>query len=310
MAEAYGKLTGRPGICFVTRGPGATNASIGVHTAFQDSTPLILFIGQVDSEFTEREAFQEIDYRRMYGQMAKWVAQIDRADRVPEMVSHAFHLAVSGRPGPVVLALPEDMQTARATVADTRALPARRRASRRRRHAEAARHACASGAPVRDRWAAAAGTSSLRRRRGICAGECTAGRRAPIAARISSTTAIRTTSATLAVGMNPAARAAHSQCRPAARDRAAPGRMDHDQLHADRHPAPEAEIRSRACRRRGTGPRLSGRPADQLRHAANLPSAARALTPVRRAWVESTQAARARIRSVAEAASRCRARST
>ena len=119
MAEAYGKLTGRPGICFVTRGPGATNASIGIHTAFQDSTPLILFIGQIDSEYTERESFQEIDYRRMFGQMAKWVAQIDRADRVPEMVSHAFHLAVSGRPGPVVLALPEDMQTAMATVADT-----------------------------------------------------------------------------------------------------------------------------------------------------------------------------------------------
>ena len=119
MAEAYGKLTGRPGICFVTRGPGATNASTGLHTAFQDSTPLILFIGQIDSEYTERESFQEIDYRRMYGQMAKWVAQIDRADRVPEMVSHAFHLAVSGRPGPVVLALPEDMQTATSTVADT-----------------------------------------------------------------------------------------------------------------------------------------------------------------------------------------------
>ena len=119
MAEAYGKLTGRPGICFVTRGPGATNASIGIHTAFQGSTPLILFIGQIDSEVAEREAFQEIDYRRMYGQMAKWVAQIDRADRVPEMVSHAFHLAVSGRPGPVVLALPEDMQIATAKVPDT-----------------------------------------------------------------------------------------------------------------------------------------------------------------------------------------------
>jgi acetolactate synthase-1/2/3 large subunit len=78
MAEAYGKLTGKPGICFVTRGPGATNASIGVHTAFQDSTPMILFIGQVGSDVVEREAFQEMDYRRMFGQMAKWVAQIDR----------------------------------------------------------------------------------------------------------------------------------------------------------------------------------------------------------------------------------------
>jgi len=119
MAEAYGKLTGRPGICFVTRGPGAANAAIGVHTACQDSTPLILFIGQVGNDFVEREAFQEIDYRRMYGQMAKWVAQIDRADRVPEYVSRAFHTAVSGRPGPVVLALPEDMLTETAGVADT-----------------------------------------------------------------------------------------------------------------------------------------------------------------------------------------------
>ncbi|HUP95798.1 MAG TPA: thiamine pyrophosphate-binding protein [Burkholderiales bacterium] len=119
MADAYGKLTGRPGICFVTRGPGATNASLGIHTAFQDSTPVILFIGQVGNDVVEREAFQEMDYRRMYGQMAKWVAQIDRADRVPEYLSHAFHTAVSGRPGPVVLALPEDMQTDTATVPDT-----------------------------------------------------------------------------------------------------------------------------------------------------------------------------------------------
>ncbi|WP_308447392.1 thiamine pyrophosphate-binding protein [Parachitinimonas caeni] len=109
MADAYGKLTGKPGICFVTRGPGATNASVGIHTAFQDSVPLILFVGQVGRDAVEREAFQEVDYRRMYGQMAKWVAQIDDASRVPEFISHAFHIATSGRPGPVVLALPEDM---------------------------------------------------------------------------------------------------------------------------------------------------------------------------------------------------------
>ena len=120
MAEAYGKLTGRPGICFVTRGPGATNASIGVHTAYQDSTPMILFIGQVGSNVVEREAFQEMDYRRMFGQMAKWVAQIDRADRIPEYVSHAFHTAVSGRPGPVVLSLPEDMLVSQAVTVDAR----------------------------------------------------------------------------------------------------------------------------------------------------------------------------------------------
>jgi len=119
MAEAYGKLTGRPGICFVTRGPGATNASIGVHTAFQDSTPMILFVGQVAREQAEREAFQEVDYRRMFAPLAKWAAQIDDAARVPELVSQAFHRAVAGRPGPVVIALPEDMLTAAAEVADT-----------------------------------------------------------------------------------------------------------------------------------------------------------------------------------------------
>jgi acetolactate synthase I/II/III large subunit len=111
MAEAYGKLTGRPGICFVTRGPGATNASAGVHVAFQDSTPMILLVGQVGRDMVEREAFQEIDYRRMFGQMAKWVAEIDDARRIPEFISRAFYTATSGRPGPVVLALPEDMLT-------------------------------------------------------------------------------------------------------------------------------------------------------------------------------------------------------
>ncbi|MCM2549383.1 thiamine pyrophosphate-binding protein [Burkholderia glumae] len=109
MAEAVGKLTGRPGIALVTRGPGATHASIGVHTAFQDSTPMILLVGQCARGHLDREAFQEIDYRRMFGELAKWVAQIDDARRIPEYLSHAFHLATSGRPGPVVLALPEDV---------------------------------------------------------------------------------------------------------------------------------------------------------------------------------------------------------
>ncbi|MEO5764977.1 MAG: thiamine pyrophosphate-binding protein [Casimicrobiaceae bacterium] len=118
MADAYGKLTGRPGIALVTRGPGATNAAVGVHTAAQDSTPLILLVGQVGSDMTDREAFQEIDYRRMYGGVAKWAAQIDRAERIPEYVAHAYRLAMNGRPGPVVLALPEDMLVARADVRD------------------------------------------------------------------------------------------------------------------------------------------------------------------------------------------------
>ncbi len=115
MAEAQGKLGGRPGICFVTRGPGATNAAIGVHTAFQDSTPMILFVGQVASDQRDREAFQEIDYRQMFGPgtlgLAKWAAEVQSADRLPEYVARAFRTALQGRPGPVVLALPEDMLT-------------------------------------------------------------------------------------------------------------------------------------------------------------------------------------------------------
>lgn len=120
MAEAEAKLSGKPGIAFVTRGPGATNAASGVHVAFQDSTPMILFIGQVATDQRDREAFQEVDYRRMFAPLAKWVGEIDRTDRIPEYLSHAFHLAVSGRPGPVILALPEDILSNRAEVADTR----------------------------------------------------------------------------------------------------------------------------------------------------------------------------------------------
>lgn len=118
MAEAHGKLTGEPGICFVTRGPGSTNASIAVHTARQDSTPLIVFVGQVARDTVGREAWQEIDYRHMFGHIAKWVDQIEDARRIPEMISRAFHVATSGRPGPVVLALPEDMLTDIVDVAD------------------------------------------------------------------------------------------------------------------------------------------------------------------------------------------------
>jgi acetolactate synthase-1/2/3 large subunit len=108
MAEAWGKLHGTPGICFVTRGPGATNASAGIHVAQQDSTPMILFIGQINSQLRHREAFQEVDYGQFFGSMAKWVAEIDSPDRITEMVSRAWSVATSGRPGPVVLVLPED----------------------------------------------------------------------------------------------------------------------------------------------------------------------------------------------------------
>src|SRR5215471_4520996 len=118
MAEAVGKATGRPGVCFVTRGPGATNASPGIHIAQQDSTPLIMFVGQVARETRGRDAFQELDVRAVFGGMTKWTTEIDDSARVPEIVSRAFYTATSGRPGPVVIALPEDMLAEPAVVAD------------------------------------------------------------------------------------------------------------------------------------------------------------------------------------------------
>jgi acetolactate synthase-1/2/3 large subunit len=118
MAEAAGKLTAKPGICFVTRGPGATNASPAIHIADQDSTPLILFVGQIERGMREREAFQELDYRAVFGTMTKWATEIDDAARIPEIISRAFHVATSGRPGPVVIALPEDVLTDLVEVAD------------------------------------------------------------------------------------------------------------------------------------------------------------------------------------------------
>ncbi|MCF2905785.1 thiamine pyrophosphate-binding protein [Octadecabacter sp. CECT 8868] len=118
MAEAYGKMTGQPGVAFVTRGPGATNASAGVHIAMQDSTPMVLFVGQIRMEDRDREAFQEVNYKAMFGSIAKWVTEVNHTDRLPEYIARAFNVATAGRPGPVVLALPEDMLSARADVPD------------------------------------------------------------------------------------------------------------------------------------------------------------------------------------------------
>jgi acetolactate synthase-1/2/3 large subunit len=118
MAEAYGKLTGRPGVCLVTRAPGTTNGTSGLHVAFQDSTPMIMLIGQVGRGMIDREAFQEVDYRRFLPQLCKWVTQVDDAARLPELLQQAFWTARSGRPGPVALALPEDMLTDLVAVAD------------------------------------------------------------------------------------------------------------------------------------------------------------------------------------------------
>jgi acetolactate synthase-1/2/3 large subunit len=163
MAEAYGKLTGAPGICFVTRGPGATQASVGVHTAYQDGTPLVLLVGQIPREDAEREAFQEIDYRRMFGPLAKWVAQVDQVERIPELTARAFRVATSGRPGPVVLALPEDVLAETADVPDAspyapaQASPAAADLERARTLLEGAERplAVVGGQP----WSAAAGAA-------------------------------------------------------------------------------------------------------------------------------------------------------
>lgn len=124
MASAYGKLTGSPGLCFVTRGPGAANASIGVHTATQDSSPMILFVGQVGTGMRGREAFQEVDYRAMFGTLAKWAVEVDSVARLPEIVARAWTTALTGRPGPVVVALPEDVLTARTDAAPLSGPPA------------------------------------------------------------------------------------------------------------------------------------------------------------------------------------------
>src|ERR1700685_3635120 len=118
MAEAVGKVPGRPGICFVTRGPGATNASAGIHIAQQDSSPMIVFVGQVARHMRGREAFQELDYRAVFGSMTKWATEIDDPARVPEIVSRAFYMAANGRPGPVVVSLLEDMLVERIAVPD------------------------------------------------------------------------------------------------------------------------------------------------------------------------------------------------
>lgn len=123
MAEAYGKLTGKPGVAFVTRGPGATNASAGIHIAQQDSTPMVLFVGQIARAHRDREAFQEVDYRAFFGPIAKWATEVEDTDRLPEYLARAFHMATTGRPGPVVLALPEDMLSDQTGVPSAPPLP-------------------------------------------------------------------------------------------------------------------------------------------------------------------------------------------
>ena len=160
MADSLGKLTGRPGICMVTRGPGASNALAGIHISKQDSTPVIVFVGQIDRGMREREAFQEMDYRAVFGQAAKWATEIDDPARIPEIVSRAFHVAMSGRPGPVVIALPEDMLTEMATVTDAPYVQAVESAPALGQMADLARRLASARAPVAivggARWSAQA----------------------------------------------------------------------------------------------------------------------------------------------------------
>ena len=158
-AEAYGKLTGRPAAAMVTRGPGACHGAIGVHIAMQDSTPLLLFVGQIPFAETDRESFQEVDYRRMFGPLAKWVTQIDDARRIPEIVAHAVDVATTGRPGPVVIALSEEMQKDLVDVPDLGAIHVSVRSPTRRRSPS-------SGAcwPARtSRWPSSAAAAGRRR---------------------------------------------------------------------------------------------------------------------------------------------------
>jgi acetolactate synthase I/II/III large subunit len=166
MADAVGRLTGRPGICFVTRGPGATNASPGIHIAHQDSVPLILFVGQIDRGAREREAFQELDYRAVFGSMTKWATEIDDPRRIPEIVSRAFHVAMSGRPGPVVIALPEDMLVEMARAQDAPFVRATETAPALSQMAELQKRLWAARAPIvlvgGTRWNEAAVRSLVR----------------------------------------------------------------------------------------------------------------------------------------------------
>ena len=265
MAEAYGKLTGRPGVCFVTRGPGASNASIGVHTAFHDSTPLVLFIGQVARGFSEREAFQEIDFRRMFSPIAKWVTQIDDPARVPELLARAFQLAVSGRPGPVVIALPEDMQDEQVAVAD--AAPYQR---------VQAHPGAAQIAAMRELLAAAERPLMI-----VGGGDWSAGAADDIRAFAQSQPAAggglvsragyhrqprREYVGALGVGAQPGAERADRAGRPAAGGRRPAERDGHRRLPAAERAAPAPGADPHLPRAIRAGARLPGRSADPGRH--------------------------------------------
>ena len=244
MAEAAGKLTGRPGIAFVTRGPGATNGSPGIHIAKQDSTPLIMFVGQVGRDMREREAFQELDYRAVFGTMAKWATEIDDPERIPEIVSHAFHVAMNGRPGPVVIALPEDMLMERVSVADALAAEPIETWPGLNRHVAAAEDALVGREAARDSRRQPLVGSCVRRGGPLRGALRSSGRHvvSPHAAVSSDASVLRGRSRHRR--QSEAGRARESRGPPAAGRRAA-RRNAEPGLHAARYPQSEDQARPR-----------------------------------------------------------------
>ena len=257
MAEAIGKVTGRPGVCFVTRGPGATNASPGIHIARQDSTPLVMFVGQVAREMREREAFQEVDYRALFGSMTKWATEIDDPARVPEIVSRAFYTAANGRPGPVVVAIPEDMLVERVAVSDAPPFALIETSPGAGRDGEIRADAC-SAPRVADHAArrqplVAGGlrSASARFAQKYSLPVCTTFRRAHLFDALHPCYA-----GDLGIGPNPKLLERIKARRPGRSGRRPARRIAVAELHAVRHSAAADAVRPRASGRRRTRPRL------------------------------------------------------
>ncbi len=278
MAEAVGKVTGRPGVVFCTRGPGATNASPGIHIAKQDSTPLIVFVGQVGREMREREAFQELDYRAVFGSMTKWATEIDDPARIPEIVSRAFYTACNGRPGPVVVALPEDMLVERVAVPDAPAFEPVETWPGLADMAKLQKLLWAAKSPIvlagGSRWSEAASASLARFADRFAV---------PVATTFRRTHLIDTLHASYAgdvgLGINPKLLARIKASDLVRADRRPARRNSLAGLFAARHSRAAADLRACASRRRGARPRLSSasghsRGADRLCRGAGGPAAA------------------------------------
>ena len=261
-AEAWGKLTGRPGIVMATRGPGGANASAGLHVGRQDSTPMILLLGQVGRTMRGREAFQEIDAKAFFGEVAKSVEEIDRADRIPEVVSRAFHVATAGRPGPVVLSLPEDMLRATAAVADRGALGPGRDLSRSDPDGAAPEDAVVGATPVRHPRRLALERSRGGERPALCRAVRPAGRDCSFRRQMLFDHEHPNYAGDVGIGINPDLAAPHQGCRRAPARRRPAERDAVLRLYADRHSRAAPGAGPCPSRRRGARPAL---PADARR---------------------------------------------